>query len=208
MTDVTQLDIPALQTPITGNLFRHRWTWSGNGIGLGFSSFYNAGGTAQPLADAAGVLMNGILGATGSNLPSGVTVVPDPLCDLIDPTNGQLVNSQPVTPPATVTGGASVSYPAMAGMCVTWQTVGVVGGRRVRGRTFFVPITTSKYQPDGTIDNTYLASCRVVAAAFATSAATPVVWHRPTAVGSTDGVAFYMTGAKITDKAAMLTSRR
>lgn len=131
--------------------------------------------------------------------------------EILEDTTGELLNAVTYTgtlDPQTGTANGPVAGPA--GAVVNWRTGSVRNGRRVRGRTFLVPLATSSYETDGTL----LTSCQAALQAAATTLADNSgsgdlgVYARPTAVGATDGAWFVATGASVPDKIAVLRSRR
>jgi hypothetical protein len=149
--------------------------------------------------------------AWGSFIPNGVSINFPSEIEQFDTNSGVLEGSFSVTPGAVVNGAASTApYSSASGACITWNTAAVVAGRRLRGRTFMVPLApTSAFQSDGTLAVAGLVTMRSAAQALADDATGMplVVWHRPT-LGGTDGLAGVVTGASITDKTAVLRSRR
>ena len=69
-------------------------------------------------------------------------------------TTGTLEAIHPVNAPAQVTGGNANSYMGAAGTSVIWHTEAIVAGRRLRGRTFLVPLVAGAFHTDGTLIST------------------------------------------------------
>lgn len=186
------------------------------GAGLpGYSTLYFDGGplgspvSPQAASDAAGVFWKAAFGgSTGPMLPSGIIMTWPTSADAIRADNGELITSLPVTPPSAFSGSGSGAYAAGVGGCVTWRTGATLNGVRVRGRTFVVPYSQSAYDTGGTLADAHRTSVNNAATVLAGDASNLVVWHRPTTPGGTDGVAFDVSGATMTDKAAQLRSRR
>jgi hypothetical protein len=183
--------------------------WSGGKIGTGFTNHYFTGGTSTPqqCADATKAFFSSAL-SVGNALPTGVAIAFRASVDAIEATDGGLVTSLPVTAPGTITGSGTGPYAALAGSCVTWRTGDFLNGRRVRGRTFIVPLSGPSFQADGTIDTTILGFINTAAAGLISAAPEFLVWHRPTSKGATDGSQHVVTSGTAADKAAFLTSRR
>lgn len=97
---------------------------------------------------------------------------------------------------------------------VRWNTAGIVNSRRVRGRTFIVPVVNHVYAADGTLDTPDITTLQTAADAFiAASGSTPQVWSRPFPGSANDptprvGTAHNITTAVVPDKAVVLTTRR
>lgn len=135
---------------------------------------------------------------------------------ILDEATGALQRILTATDPGTVTNPAGVAtYAAGVGACATWGTAGVHGARRLRGRTFIVPLGTDQYQSDGTIVSSSLTTLRDAATALGAYAAFGV-WGRPRDAYTDEhgshpalvGDWSACTGASVRDKVAMLRSRR
>jgi hypothetical protein len=204
-----ELGVTPFATPITGPIQRHRWTWSGGLAGLpGYSTFYAQIGDAQGFVTQIKTFMDAWNGTTAASMstPAGLSLVPDPFVDQVDATSGQLLGSTAITPPSVTASAAGAAYAAPSGACVTWLTGGVVNGKRVRGRTFLVPLVVTKYDSSGTLLDTFRTNLVTASQAYITGAVTPLVWHRP--ISGVGGQAFPMTSFTVKDRVAMLTSRR
>lgn len=190
-------------------IWRVTTTWTGGAIGTGFTNMFfsvNAG-TAQTAADACRSFFFTALGS-GGQLPSGITLTFPAVVDTLEATNGQLTSNTPITPPVVINGADSGAYAAVSGACVTWRTGDFVGGHRVRGRTFLVPLGATGWQNNGTLATSTVST--IATAVTALVAATPefVVWRRPTSVAAADGSTHIVAAGTVSDKAAFLTSRR
>lgn len=141
-------------------------------------------------------------------LPGGVTIDISPTIDYLDETNGNLVGQADASEGYSVTGGSTASYSAASGAVVNWNTSSFANGRRIRGRTFLVPLASDSYDAQGDLTSAALTSIRTAANALATGLlpARLVVWSRPKngAAGSVHTV----TSATVPDLGAILRSRR
>jgi hypothetical protein len=190
--------------------------WQGFSGAPGYSNFFFRDFTAnneptQAQAQGGVDRVNTFLGAIQSLLPPNVNITVQPTVDVIEETNGQLTTSFTVPTPSAVPGTSTVTtYSAPTGAVITWRTAGVRNGRRVRGRTFLVPLATNCYQADGTLDPTKMATLATASAALANQSGTPDlgVWARPTSKTATDGVWWVVSNATVPDMAAVLRSRR
>jgi hypothetical protein len=191
------------------SLWRVVVDWSGGKIGTGFSNLYFTGGVSTPqiCADSVRTFFSSAYNANTS-LPTGITISFRSTVDVVEETDGSLANQLPVTAPGSLTGADSKVYAALAGSCVTWRTADFHNGRRVRGRTFLVPLGGNALQSDETIDNTQLGFINTAAASLVSAAPELVVWRRPTAVGATDGTHSVVISGTSADRACYLTSRR
>jgi hypothetical protein len=141
-------------------------------------------------------------------LPTGVVLSWTGSVDVMESTTGVLLFSVSITPPANVTGSATGAYAAPTGACVSWVTSGVVGGHRVAGRTFLVPLGQVGFENDGTLAPGVLTAVNSAASTLISAPPEFVIWHRPDNFAAGNGSAHPVLASKITDKAAVLTSRR
>jgi hypothetical protein len=190
-----------------GEVMRIRWIWTGGTIGTGYTAFHAVGGTEQYFADQTSNFMLAACGSGASSaIPNGIKVTPDGFVDILSAASGSLVSSVGITAPSVINGGSGGSYAAPGGVCVNWSTGGVVGGKRVRGRTFIVPLNSTKYDTQGTLDDSYRTSLMAAAFTYRNGTHQPVVWHRP--VGGAGGSVHVITGSGVRDRVSLLTSRR
>lgn len=197
-------------------ILRVKLRWSGFVGGPGYSVFhmrdFTGGNPDATQAQSAADRVRQFAVAVAPMLPyvTQLQVMPD--VEEIEETNGEMVNIFSVTGGAVVAGGATqfITYSAASGAVVTWRTAGVRNGRRVRGRTFLVPLASNSYAPDGSLDTTALAALNTAAAALANGSGTPDlgVYARPSAPGANDGIWYAAIGHTINDKVAILRSRR
>lgn len=145
-------------------------------------------------------------------LAYGVNVTVLGEVEIIESTTGQMVNVVGVTQPAIVQSTASVvdRYAAAVGAVITWRTAGVRNGRRIKGRTFLVPLTGNAYENNGTLHSDAMFSINNAATALRATAGTGDlgVYARPTGPGATNGEWFVVTSHSVPDISAVLRSRR
>ena len=127
--------------------------------------------------------------------------------DKIDVATGELTGTWSGGTAANVAGTAAGPYAAGTGFYVNWLTALVVGGRKVRGRTFMCPLRVTAYDSAGTIDNSFLAQMITKSNTLAATHLT-VIWHRPTPANPTGGIASSVTAAQVPDRVTSLKSRR
>lgn len=199
-------------------LQRLRIAWTG-AIGLpGVTTLYfSDAATALP---AVRTLMGNWLGF----MPNVVSGQVEPRGDIIDPATGSITGEWTGSDVAPVIGSGGSAYAAPVGFSVTWATGSILDGRRLRGRSYVVPIAVAGYQADGTIEPDTLTNVRMAASAFVVATqALLLVWHRPRleTPAWTDvhgrphpAKAFRVGGfsavvsATVADQVAVLTSRR
>lgn len=194
------------------SLWRYRMRWSGWSGGPGISTLYasDIAGTAQDHSNAVAGLFADVLQPAGdpSLLPSGVKIAGDPYVDVLDPATGDQLGTIAVSPVTAINGIGPGNWVAAAGLSISWVTAAFIKGRRVKGRTYFVPLDSSAYATDGTLSSAVLTSTQNAITQYLGKVTEPVVWHRPTTVGGSDGSDSSIATGKIIDHASMLTSRR
>lgn len=197
------------------SIVRVKLKWTGFSGAPGYSNFFYrddaSGAPTQTTADDAVAKVLAFGGAVRSHLPAEVSLQIQNDVEVLEETNGQLVNVLNVTAPPSLPGEmASAPYSAASGGVVTWRTGGVLRGRRVRGRTFLVPLASAAYQNDGTIAPAVLTSLNTNFQSFIsdTNSAILGVYCRPSAKGASDGAWFQVTSFSVPDKVAVLRSRR
>jgi len=189
--------------------------WTGFIGAPGFTNLYfrdfETSGLDQAIIDGSVAKVDSWSSSIQTRVPSSVVLQVQQVVPIIESTNGQIVRfMQATTAPVSRTGQGTGSYAAAAGACVNWYTDGVRNGRRVRGRSFIVPLAGSALASDGTIDNTQLTGLRSASTTMAAVGGTGDlgVWARPSGPGATDGEWHSVTSVTIPDKTAVLRSRR
>ena len=183
-------------------LNRHRTVWSGFVGGPGVTTLYWSDVTGPNLT-----AWNTHLTAIAARYPSVITWTSQNTGDRIDDATGAIVGAWTVGAVAPVVATGTGGYFAPAGNVINWRTAGIVNGKRVRGRTFMVPLNGSSQDTDGSIATASISTLRTALASFVTAAAADLrVWHRP--VDGSGGSSHVVTAADIPDKACVLRSRR
>lgn len=169
----------------------------------GVSQMFLLNPPSQGNVDAIRTFFNALVG----NIPSGLTIQVPSSGDVISESTGEITGTWSVgSTPAVVTGTGSGAYAGNAGAVVHWLTAGVVVGRRVRGRTFLVPLT-GVYDTAGSLSSAFLTSLTTAAAAYVTGqGGVAVVWSRPAPGRS--GSLHSITSSRVPDLAVSLRSRR
>lgn len=189
---------------------RIKVTWSGFVGAPGVSTFYSIDqGVDVPL-------IRTFFSAIAGMLPADVTISFSATGDVLDETTGAITGTYTVAQPDNVEGTNASDYAAPVGMSVEWETGVIQDGRRLRGRTYLVPMTGDMFSADGSPDPTAVTTLLDAAQSLADDSHL-VVWHRPRAakteetipaVTSRTGGYASLSGATVTDAAAVLTSRR
>jgi hypothetical protein len=152
-------------------------------------------------------------------IPSVVHVQVENVGDIIESTTGTITDAWQAAPVAETVCTGGGAYAGPAGAQIRWDTATIVDGRRLRGRTFLVPLVTGAYESNGTILGTALTAFTNAAAALVNAQAPEmVVWHRPRAARAADGSrpevtaragSFgAITASSVPDRVAVLRSRR
>lgn len=186
------------------DLARVRVSWQGWPGSPGVSTFYLTDSPTQLHIDAIRAFFNSIAGS----LPTGLTVTVPASGDVIDDASGLIVDSWAVvTPPTVVTGTGTGNYAGNAGAVVHWLTSTVLNRRRIRGRTFLVPLVATAYDTAGSLSTTMISTLSAAATTMTSALGTNFrVWHRPANGGA--GASAVVTGFRVPDLAVSLRSRR
>lgn len=192
-------------------LFRFTMRWNGFSGAPGYTNLYllNPEVPTQAVLDAAGVRIRNFLATLGTSMPAGVSITFPNEVDQFNTTTGELEGTLPTASQNAVTGVPSGNYSSAVGMCVNWTTTQIVGGRRLRGRTFLVPLAAAAYGPDGTLSDTVRTTVLTAANTFISEQNNLVmaIWAKPNP-SRPEGVSAQVTSVSINDKTAVLRSRR
>jgi len=196
---------------------RARVTWTGFSGGPGVSTFYFGSSTTDMGA------LKAFFVSMMANIPNAVSGTVPITGDQINDTDGKIVGSWTGTNGGGFGGaGGTLAYSGVSGFCVDWLTSLIVAGRRVQGRTFFVPASSNCYQTDGTILDSVRTSLTTAAATLISAYAGEFkVFARPfpgkpaevgpppkPAKPARVGAAAQVVAPRIPDKAIVLRSRR
>lgn len=183
--------------------------WSGFRGAPGYSNFFFGGSpTVQDDADSAATAVRNFFGQMMDSLPQGVSINIQPVADVLDEASGNITEQVDIEPLDPLDASGSTSYSAASGAVVHWNTAAYRNGRRIRGRTFLVPLGSDRYDEQGDLTSGAIADIRRGAnyLTSGTSVMPFVVWSRP--VGGAGGSAEPVTSATIPDMGAILRSRR
>jgi hypothetical protein len=196
------------------NLARVTINWTGFIGAPGYTNLYwrntTPGTITQNVVDEAVSKTDTWLTQMKTVIASTVTVGIDASVEEINDATGALVAFWTGAPAAASAGTSAGAYSAAAGACIAWSTNAVRNNRRIRGRTFIVPVGGASLAVDGTLDALELSTLRSASDALRASGADArlVIWGRPTTPGGTDGVSAEVIASNVQDKTAVLTSRR
>lgn len=187
---------------------RLRVAWTGFPGAPGVSTFYST--DAAKMRTDVIALFSAILGP----LPADVHLSVPSQGDIVDVDTGVIVGGWSDGAETLFQGASQEVYAAPVGAVILWSTSAFTGGRRLKGRTFIVPLASGAFFQDGSLGAAVSAILNDAAAAYAASGAgTHVIYRRPkhptlsdprTWLGSTGPI----IGGTVPDMAAVLTSRR
>ena len=193
--------------------------WSGFTGAPGYSNFHFTtdggfwdggllGDAAQTAADGAATRVAGAFNAARDQLPSGVRVDIQTEAEILNSDTGEIVGFAEVPAGYAIGNGGTGGWSAASGAVVNWRTNDYRFGRRIRGRTFLVPLAGSAYQSDGTLSTSGRAAVQSFGAEMVggTGGAEFGVWSRPR--NGNGGVFATVVGYNVPDMAAVLRSRR
>lgn len=179
---------------------RLRTAWTGFIGGPGVSTMY----FLDTLTAVASV--HDFWAALLSRFPVDVMLQVENIGDVIEDTTGEMTDSWSADSVGVLAGTGSGNYAAPSGACINWLTDTVTHGRRLRGRTFLVPLAGGVYDGDGSIGAASLEAIQTAADdLISAQSASFVIWHRGTGSDGTNGL---VTSAKVHDFTAVLRSRR
>lgn len=142
-------------------------------------------------------------------MPSGSSITIDSTVGQYDDLGQQTGEVTLSVIPASITGSSANAYAGGAGAVINWVTNAFHMGRKVRGRTFLVPLTSAAFQNDGTLDATRQTAIQSAGLVFATSTPQPIISSVKTGAGGvTSGFTANIVGATVPDRSAVLRSRR
>lgn len=159
--------------------------WSGARIGTGYTVTTFGGDTLTPSAGTAlAAAVRNLWVFTGNGLPDDVTLS-FPAEILQYSNDGVLTGVIPITPPASAVGSFTTNWANGSGTVTRHDTGVVVGGKRLKGYTYFVP-RGGAFDATGNVVGTVISADAARWSAFRTDVNTignpHVVWSRTNAV--------------------------
>lgn len=193
--------------------------WTGFAGAPGYSNFHFTtdggfwdggllGDEAQAAANGASERVRSAFNAMRASLPNDVTIELQPEAEILNSDTGEIIGFTEVSHGSlsgtTSTGGWS----GASGAVVNWRTNDYRFGRRIRGRTFLVPLDGSAYEGDGTLSDDGRADIRAFGDEMVNGegSADFGVWSRPR--DGAGGVFATVSAYSVPDMAAVLRSRR
>lgn len=121
---------------------RIRCEWTGGGVvGGGLSTFYTSTVDSTVLGALAQFFTD-----IKSMIPPAVTISIPGSGEVINEATGAITGFWSASAPSIVVGTASGTFASGVGARVSWNTSGIVNGRRVKGSTFLVPLYVGVYE--------------------------------------------------------------
>lgn len=185
-------------------------SWTGIVGQPGYTIFY-ASGNANVQAQLAP-----FFDAMKLYFPASVRIAIPNTGDIIEEADGRKTGTWGSGSTSVISGTGIGTYSPASGALIKWGTSAFQRGRRVVGRTFLVPLTTSAYDANGQVAATATAAIQAAATSFiTTSGGVLSVWHRPLMdysvkppVQKLPGAAVPIITATVPVKVAVLRSRR
>lgn len=195
------------------DIFRLTARWTGFSGAPGFSNFYFAAGTLDggilgDVAQDAGDNLITAFAGLQSVLPTGVSISIESEVAVLNSETGEVLDYEQINVTGRSDGTAAGGYAGPTGAVINWRTNDVRFGRRIRGRTFLVPLASTAFDGQGSLSAGALADVQEFAddvrAGFV--GAEFGVWSRPRQ--GAGGVFATVTSHNVPDLAAVLRSRR
>lgn len=183
------------------DMARARVEWTGGVPGGGLSTFYCA--SVSPDFSA----LKAWFTALAPYLPPSVTIHVPGSGDLVDMASGHITGAYTATGSGTVVGTGNSAWSNGVGMAVQWGTTLIVGGRRLKGRTFVCPLAQGFASADGTLNDAIVTAVQTASNTLV-AADLIRVWHRPKPSAPTSGTWSPVVAAVIPDRVTALRSRR
>lgn len=209
-------------------MLKVKLAWSGFQGAPGYSMFYFKefqDGTGinytQAQVDGVAAAVTSFAQTVSDCLPAGVVLQTQTDIEVIESSDGKLIDIKTAGAQlAKAASQAAAAYSAPSGAVINWRTGLVHKNRRVRGRTFIVPLASICYESNGTLNQTYRGKLETAAAGLMNGTGYPPlgVWARPTRVKDANGVPTGVvtpdgrwgdvSSYNVPDLAAVLRSRR
>lgn len=201
------------------NILRVKWKWTGFSGAPGYTVMHfrdfdgpDGGGSELDGAAAARAVQSTwtFFDSIKSLLPNTVRLNVEPDIDRLEDTTGKLNNSFNVGIAEIAGTAAATGYSASSGAVINWRTNGIRNSRKIRGRTFLVPLSGVAYDVDGDLKSTARTTLQTASDILAFNPSSPDlgVYARPTAKGASDGAWYRISGNNVPSMIAVLRSRR
>lgn len=183
--------------------------WTGFPGAPGYSNFFFAGGGGL-ISDANQVaqrVMDAFSEVVGQLAP-GTIIRIEPEAAVVDSETGTTTGYRNISDVAGLESLGTGNYAGPAGAVVTWRTSDLRFGRRIKGRTFLVPLSGNAFDADGTINGGTISDLQAFAATLVGGDLDSEfgIWSRPR--DGAGGVFATVDSFSIPDRVAVLRSRR
>lgn len=185
-------------------------TWISTGYtgAPGYTKFKFMGTLDTAGANAAAANSRTLLAAVSSTTPNIMRYQCQSTCQTFTDA-GVLTGEVSVTVlPSDVLGSAAGAYVGGAGAVCYWLTGGLNGGHKVKGRTYFVPLSAAAFTADGTLTSTLVSALQTAANNFVASTPSPCVNSRKLGQADRGDQTTVVSGAQVKDRSAFLRTRR
>jgi hypothetical protein len=146
-----------------------------------------------------------------TDFPSAYSCQVQGSADIHESDTGVLSGVISGTIPAGTSFSGAGNYAAGVGSQVKWITSGIHAGHRVQGRTFLVPLVSTRYDTDGTLVSSHLSTVNAAATTLISSlasAGTPLtIVSKPTDEAPAGDISDVTSGVTV-DRVATLRTRR
>lgn len=193
--------------------------WTGFPGSPGYSNFHFTvdggfwdggviGSEAQAAADDAAADVRGAFIKVANLLPDTVTIQVDTEAEILNSDTGEILGVVETDSTPVTGASSSTSWSGASGGVVNWRTNDYRGGRRIRGRTFMVPLAGNAYEDNGTLSTEGRDDLQSFGNALVNGSGSADfgVWSRPR--NGAGGVFATVVGSNVPDMAAILRSRR
>lgn len=169
--------------------------------GAGVITFYEPAG--EDITGDLGTFFSSLV----SSMPSGVAINVPPVGETLDDATGLISGTWSGGTNSNHVGEGAGAYTAGVGASIRWLTAGYVGGRRVTGRTFCVPLNGGAFGADGLLQTATQTGLLGYADTLISGAGTSLlIWHRP--VSGAGGSSHPVTSATVSRIPSWLRSRK
>ena len=152
-------------------------------------------------------------------MPTGLQARVEAKGESLEDTTGVQDGFWSVAPQGALQASAGGVYAAPVGCHINWQTNTITDGRRLRGRTFMVPMSQNIYSANGTMEDGNRIALQQATSEFVVATnGNLLVWRRPReavpadgsrpAIVARAGASGIVTSGAIPDKITVLRSRR
>lgn len=180
------------------NRVQVKWEQAGGFTGL--NTFYQTGDV--DLANYRALYV-----AFQASLPDDVTISFLDANLTYESDTGEVLSSYTTDPATDIAGTSSGDFARGVGVLLRWNTDAFRNNRRVRGRTYVVPVEVASFNTLGNVDAGFISGAVTAGNDFiAAQAAQNFIWHHP--VNDVGGVINAVTSCGMSATPAILRSRR